>query len=146
MTLRIIPLDLKEANRLVELWHRHHRPVVGHKFSLGIAEGERVCGAAIVGRPVARKLDNGLCLEVNRLVTDGTRNACSKLLAACWRAARALGYMRLITYTLPEEGGASLRAAGWKVVGTTPGKSWSVPTRPRVDTHPLGQKTIWEAA
>lgn len=145
MTLRIIPLDLAEANRLVELWHRHHRPCLGHRFSIGVAEGERICGAAIVGRPVARKLDNGLTCEINRLVTDGTHNACSKLLSAAWRAARALGYQRLITYTLESEGGSSLKAANWKCVGTTPGKSWSVPSRPRVDTHPLGQKMLWEA-
>jgi hypothetical protein len=145
MTLRIIPLDLAEANRLVELWHRHHRPCLGHRFSIGVAEEERICGAAIIGRPVARRLDNGLTCEVNRLVTDGTHNACSKLLSAAWRAARALGYQRLITYTLESEGGASLKAANWKCIGTTPGKSWSVPSRPRVDTHPLGQKLLWEA-
>lgn len=146
MTLRIIPLHLNEANELVRKWHRHHKPTLGHKFSIGIAEDERICGAAIVGRPVARRLDNGLTLEINRLVTDGTHNACSKLLRAAWRVASAMGYQRLITYTLPEEGGSSLRAAGYKLVGTTPGKSWSVPTRPRVDTHPLGMKLLWEVA
>ena len=94
---------------------------------------------------MARRLDNGLTLEINRLVTDGTPNACSKLLGAIRRVFRHLGYERVITYTLPEEGGSSLRAAGYKLVGTTPGRSWSVPTRPRVDTHPLGQKCLWEA-
>lgn len=146
MSLRIIPLNLDEANELVRKWHRHHKPTLGHKFSIGIAEDERICGAAIVGRPVARRLDNGLTLEINRLVSDGTPNACSKLLRAAWRVASAMGYHRLITYTLPEEGGSSLRGAGYKLVGTTPGKSWSVPTRPRVDTHPLGMKCLWEIA
>lgn len=147
MSLRIIPLDLAEANELVRQWHRHHKPTVGHKFSIGVADGDRICGAAIVGRPVARRLDNGTTLEVNRVATDGTKNACSKLLSAAWRVASAMGYHRLITYTLPEEGGPSLRAAGYKLVGTTPGKSWSVPSRPRVDTaQVLGQKWLWEVA
>lgn len=147
MTLRIIPLDLAEANELVARWHRHHKPCVGHRFSIGVADDDRICGAAIVGRPVARRLDNGTTLEINRLVTDGTPNACSKLLGAIRRVFRHLGYERVITYTLPEEGGSSLRAAGYKLVGTTPGRSWSVPSRPRVDTaQVLGQKCLWEAA
>lgn len=145
MSLRIIPLGLKEANALVAQWHRHHKPVPGAKFALGVADDERVCGAAIVGRPVARMSDDGGTLEVNRLVTDGTRNACSKLYAAAWKAATALGYKRLITYTLPEEGGASLRASGWKCIGERGGGSWSRGSRPRVDLHPLQAKLLWEA-
>lgn len=146
MSLHIIPLELAEANELVRKWHRHHRPTVGHRFSLGIAEGERVCGAAIVGRPVARAIDHATTVEINRLVTDGTPNACSKLLSACWRAARALGYKRLITYTLATEGGGSLRAAGWRVVGEVKGRSWDTPSRPRVDQHPTQDKLCWEPA
>jgi hypothetical protein len=84
-------------------------------------------------------------LEVNRLATDGVRNGCSMLYASAWKAARAMGYRRLITYTLPEEGGASLRAAGFKLLGKRGGGSWSVPSRPRVDTHPLQEKLLWEA-
>lgn len=99
----------------------------------------------MVGRPVARRLDNGWTLEVTRCCTDGAKNAASMLYATAWRAARALGYRRLITYTLEEEPGTSLDAAGWKNIGMTPGKSWSVPSRPRIDTHPLGQKKLWEA-
>lgn len=148
MSLQVVPLTLSEANALVERWHRHHAPVVGHKFSIGCAEGDRVCGAACVGRPVARRLDDGWTLEVNRCVTDGTRNACSILYGAAWRAAKALGYRRLITYTLPQEGGASLRGAGWRLVGMAGGGNWNVPSRPRVDTAETlrGQKTLWEAA
>ena len=145
MTLHIIPLDIAEANELVSRWHRHHKAVPGAKFALGVAEDERVCGAAIVGRPVARMSNDGLTLEVNRLVTDGTRNACSKLYSAAWRAATALGYKRLITYTLPEEGGSSLRASGWKLIGERGGGSWSRSSRPRVDMHPLQTKLLWEA-
>lgn len=104
-------------------------------------------GVAIVGRPVARSLDNGWTLEVNRLCTDGKRNACSMLYGAAWRTAKALGYRRLITYTLPEEGGASLRATGWRLLGERGGGNWNTPTRPRIDTAAAlrGQKLLWEA-
>lgn len=148
MSLRIVPLTLEEANAFVSTHHRHHKPTVGHKFSLGCADGERIAGVAIVGRPVARMLDDGLTLEVNRVATDGTKNACSMLYGAARRATFGLGYTRLITYTLPEEGGASLRAAGWKLLGTAGGGNWNVPSRPRIDTaeHLAGQKLLWEAA
>jgi hypothetical protein len=148
MSLHVVPLDLAEANALVQTMHRHHQPVIFHKFSLGAADGEKVVGAAIVGRPVSRHLDDGWTLEVNRCVTDGTRNACSLLYGAAWRAAKAMGYRRLITYTLPAEGGASLRAAGWKCVGLRGGGNWNKKSRPRVDTAEMlqGQKHLWEAA
>jgi hypothetical protein len=148
MSLCVVPLTLDEANALVATMHRHHAPVVGHKFSIGAADGEVVVGAAIVGRPVARHLDDGWTLEVNRCVTDGSRNACSLLYGAAWRAAKALGYRRLITYTLPAEGGASLRAAGWKCVGLRGGGNWNTASRPRVDTAAelRGQKVLWDAA
>lgn len=156
MSLQIVPISFAEANAFVAHHHRHHKPVVGAKFTLAVvdpyseasyaAQEPQVCGVAIVGRPVARALDNGWTLEVNRCCTDGTKNACSMLYAAAWRAARAMGYQKLITYTLPEEGGASLRAAGWRVVAETSGGSWSCPSRPRVDTHPTQGKLRWEAA
>ncbi len=142
--MKIIPLDLAEANKLVERWHRHHLPTLGHKFSLGVVKEGKIVGGVIVGRPVARKLDNGLTLEVLRCVTDGTKNACSALYGASWRVARAMGYERIITYTLKDESGSSVAGAGWKFLYHTPGRSWSVPSRPRVDTHPLGQKSLWE--
>ena len=112
MVLEIVPMTLKEANAFVEQNHRHHGKVVGHKFSIGLSDGEKIVGVAIVGRPVARHLDDGWTLEVNRLCTDGTRNACSMLYAASWRAARAMGYKKLITYILDSESGTSLKAAG----------------------------------
>lgn len=94
--LEIVPMTLKEANAFVEQNHRHHGKVVGHKFSIGLSDGEKIVGVAIVGRPVARHLDDGWTLEVNRLCTDGSRNACSMLYAAAWRAARAMGYKRIL--------------------------------------------------
>lgn len=145
MGLTVIPLPLDEANAFVMEHHRHHGPVVGAKFSLGVAKGERVCGVAIVGRPVARALDDGLTLEVTRVATDGTRNAASALYGAARRAAFALGYRKLVTYTLTTEPGTSLRAAGWRVVGAVNGRSWSCASRPRVDKHPTQDKLRWEA-
>ena len=161
MSLQITPINLDEANAFVARHHRHHKPVPGAKFCVAASEmrvKERapsgphaaleVCGVAIVGRPVARMSDNGYTLEVNRLCTDGTRNACSILYAAAWKAAKALGYQRLITYTLPDEGGASLRASNWKLIGLRGGGNWNVASRPRIDTAAAlqGQKLLWEAA
>ena len=146
MKLAVTPIGFDEANAFVAEHHRHHKPVPGCKFCIAVSEGETVRGVAIVGRPVARGSDDGWTLEVNRVATDGARNACSMLYGAAWRAAKALGYLRLITYTLPEEGGASLRAAGWKLLGERGGGSWNCATRPRVDTHPLQEKLLWAAA
>ena len=144
--LTICPLSLEAANEFVAQYHRHHKPTIGHKFSIGVVDDEgKLRGAAIIGRPVARARDDGWTLEVTRLVTDGCPNACSALYAAAWRAAKAMGYTRLGTYILKDEPGTSLKAAGWELVGTTPGRSWSVPSRPREDKHPLGQRELWEA-
>jgi hypothetical protein len=148
MTLHLVPVTLAEANNFVRAWHRHHQPVPGHKFSIGVADDEGVLrGVAIVGRPVARHFDNGQTLEVNRTATDGTKNANSMLYGAAARAAFALGYTRLITYTQDGESGASLRGAGWKAIATrAPNKGWHVPSRPRdTSKYPTGvQRTLWE--
>jgi hypothetical protein len=146
LSLAVVPIALDEANAFVAAHHRHHKPVIGHKFSIAVADGETVRGVAIVGRPVARGLDNGWTLEVNRCCTDGAANACSMLYGAAWRAAKALGYRRLITYTMQQEGGASLRAAGWKLIGERGGGNWNTPSRPRIDTAATlqGQKLLWE--
>lgn len=141
--LSLSPITQREAFAFVAAHHRHHRPPRGYLFALAAIAGDRVVGVAIVGRPVARHLQDGWTAEVLRLCTDGTRNACSFLYGAAWRAARALGWRRLITYTLPEEGGASLRGAGWKEVGRTKDEGWSRPSRPRVDTHPTQAKIRW---
>lgn len=140
-----VAISLEEANAFIVAHHRHHGEVVGHKFSIGAAFADKIVGIAIVGRPVARRRDDGLTLEVTRLCTDGTRNACSFLYGACARACFALGYKRIGTYILKSEDGASLKASGWRLVGETPGKSWSVPSRPRVDTHPLQSRLLFEA-
>lgn len=153
--LHHLTITLEEANDFVRRIHRHHPPVVGHKFSIGCRlaqvsvsdqlETGDLCGVVIVGRPVSRHRDDGSTLEVTRLCTDGTRNACSFLYGKAARAAFALGYSRIGTYTLPDEGGASLRAAGWKLIGERGGGEWSVPSRPRARMQsPTGQKWLWE--
>jgi hypothetical protein len=130
------------------MWHRHHGPPAGCKFCIGAADDEDVLrGVVIVGRPVARFLDDGLTLEVTRTATDGTRNACSLLYAAAWRAAKPLGYRRLVTYTQSGESGVSLRAAGWRVIAhRPPNAGWDRPSRPRQLRGTEGiPRTLWEA-
>ena len=145
MILEIVPISFKQACDFVAEYHRHHKPPIGHKFSIGVAKDGEIVGVAIIGRPVARHRDNGITLEVTRLCTDGTKNACSKLYAAAWRAARAMGYSRLGTYILGSEKGTSLVAAGWKLVGKTQGGSWSCGSRQRENKHPLEPKLLFEA-
>lgn len=144
MALSIVPMTFAEANEFVGKFHRHHKRMPGVKFCVGVSDQEKVVGVAMVGRPVARMADDGFTVEVNRCCTDGTRNACSMLYRAAWRAARALGYKKLITYTLPEEGGASLRGANFRLVGESGGGTWSRKDRPRVDDHPTQPKLKWE--
>lgn len=139
-------MSYREAVRFIAAHHRHRRPPRGYLFAIGLSEGEKVVGCAVVGRPIARLLDDSWTAEVTRLCTDGTKNACSMLYSASWRAVRAMGYRRLVTYTLASESGASLRAAGWKVVAQTDGHSWTRSKRPRVDLYPLQAKLRWEAA
>jgi len=143
--MEIIPMTLKEAKRFVDLHHRHHHAPQGGKFAIGLSGDNEVVGVAIVGRPVARMLDNGFTAEITRLcVLEGHHNACSMLYAACWRASRAMGYKRLITYILQSENGGSLLASNFRLVGSAGGGSWNCPSRPRVDTHPLEQKKLFE--
>jgi hypothetical protein len=147
MTLRLQPIEWDEACEFIRKYHRHHPPNQGWKFGVAVNDGHEVVGVAIVGRPVSRHFDNGWTLEVTRLcVREGYPNAASKLWAAAWRAAKALGYQRMVSYTLPDESGASLRAAGWREVGLAGGGSWNKPSRPRVDKAPTVQKKLWEAA
>lgn len=141
----LVPMHLDQANEFVSRYHRHAGRVIGYKFALGASQDGKVVGVAIVGRPISRHMDDGWTLEVNRLCTDGTKNANSFLYAASWRAARSLGYRRLITYTLKSESGASLRAADWKVIGEVRGRSWHCKSRPRVDKHEIADRLLWSS-
>lgn len=142
--LALTPISLREANAFVERNHRHHKGVTGHKFSIGCTRDGELVGVAIMGRPVSRYLDDGLTLEVNRLCTTGAENACSMLYGAAARAARAMGYQKIITYTLDTEPGTSLRAAGWQCAGPADGERWTGKRRPAADLYPPQKKLRYE--
>ena len=132
--LIIKPLDLKSANRYVLEHHRHNKKVLVHRFSLGVYDGERLCGVAIVGNPVARKLCDGKIVEVYRCCTDGTKNACSILYGRCARVAKEMGFEKIITYILQSEPGVTMKASGWHIEEENAGggkKGWNTPSRPR---------------
>ena len=145
-SLFIVPCELDEANFFVSQFHRHHTPVVGHKFSLAVADDSQVIrGVAIVSRPVGRCDDDGLTLEVSRVATDGCPNACSCLYKAAEKAAFALGYRRVISFILSTEKGVSIAAAGWsRIEGLRGAKSWNCKSRPRIDKAPAQMKIRWE--
>lgn len=143
MTARLTlhPITQRAAIAFVRDHHRHSRPPVGAIFCVAVAFRGEIVGVATAGRPVARHLDDGLTLEVTRCcVLEGYKNACSMLYGACWRAARALGWTHIITYTLQEERGASLRGAGWGGDGAAGGGQWNCPTRPRSPSNNAGPK------
>lgn len=142
--LEIQPVSVKAAIRFVEAHHRHHGHPGNHLWAVAVGNGDEVRGVAIVAFPAARMSNDGWTAEVVRCCTLGDKNACSMLYGAAWRAARALGFRRLITYTLPCEGGASLRASGFQLIGQRGGGRWSRKGRPRVDDHPLEPKLRWE--
>jgi hypothetical protein len=149
MKLSLCPMTQAEAKAYVKTHHRHSVVPLGMVFALGAATGESLEGVSLVGRPVARGLQDGWTLEVLRLCTptDGARkHVCSFLYAASWRATRALGYRRLMTYTRQDEEGTSLKAAGWRVVGEVRARSWDAPSRPRDDRDERVPRFRWEPA
>lgn len=151
--MKVVPLDKKTVDAFIELYHRHHKPVTGDKFRIGCVYGDTLVGVANVGRPVSRLLDDGETLEVTRLCTDGTHNACSFLYSSCARIAKDMGYKKIITYILESETGASLKASGWEKDGITDGRTWDTPARRRTtevvdlfgETHkyPTENKQRW---
>jgi hypothetical protein len=143
--LKLRPINFKEAKAFIDSHHRHHRSPSGWKFGIGLEDDDgKLVGVATADRPIARHQDDGKTLEVTRLCTLGTPNACSMLYSACARAAKALGYERIITYILESESGTSLKASGWVLTGKTKGSPWSNNTRKRKDDHPLCDKWRFE--
>lgn len=153
--INLRPLSLKEANDKVCEWHRHHKPVVGHRFSIGATVDGEIVGVAIVGRPVSPKLDDGYTFELTRLATppDAVPHVASKLIAACWRAARAMGVKRMVSYTRADEDGTCYRAAGWEATAKTTGRPWTMGNKSLrwlpglyVPTTEIIDRTRWEVA
>lgn len=149
--MKVVPITFKAACEFVARMHRHNKPPRGHKFSIGLRDGETLVGVAMAGRPVARHFDNGTTIEVNRTCTDGTANANSMLYGAVWRAAKAMGYLRAVTYTQEGETGISLRAAGWRKVKDLPIRgSWAESSglACKVKRDPIGSggvaRSLWE--
>ena len=140
----VVPISYREACAYVDANHRHHRRPQGHKYSIGVSDGNKVVGVIMVGRPVSRHMDDGRTLEVTRCCVDETyKNTCSFLYARAAKVAKDLGYARIITYTLADEPGSSLRGAGFHCTGESNGGSWSSRNRKRIDRHPLGKKRVW---
>lgn len=143
MTLKAMPIELKEANAFIERLYRHHAPVVRDKWRLGCEADGKLVGVVQCARPKARMLDDGETIEVVRLCTDGTPNVCSFLYSKAARIAKEMGYKRIITYILKSEIGTSLKASGWHFEGITTGGTWSRPSRQRVDKAPTEPKQRW---
>lgn len=143
--MRIVPLTLKQANELVASMHRHHKPARGHRFSIGAEHEGKIVGACIVGRPVARMCAAYSTAEVTRLVTDGTKNACSALYGAAARICKEMGFEKIQTYILDSESGISLKAAGWQNMGEAGGGKWKHSDgKERRDDQPICAKQRWE--
>lgn len=149
--MTIVPITFRQASAFITKHHRHNKPARGWKFGIGIVDsGTDLVGVATAGRPVARHFNNGVTLEVNRTCTDGCKNANSMLYGAVWRAAKAMGYRRCITYTQADEPGTSLRAAGWRKVKELPPRaSWAQSSvKLKAKRDPIGAggvaRVLWE--
>ena len=141
--MHIAPITFREASEYINQYHRHHNATVGCKFCISVVDDDgQIHGVAVCGRPVSRKLDDGLTLEINRVCTDGARNACSMLYGACVRIAKAMGYKKVITYTLQSEDGASLKASNFICEGKAGGTHWTG-SRNRGQNIPAEMKNRW---
>lgn len=132
LAIELRPLTLAAANEAIRKWHRHHKPVIGHLFSIGAYAGEELLGVAVVGRPSAPELQKHGAYELTRLATPekAVPHVASRLIAACWRAARAMGVKRMISYTREDEPGTCYRAAGWRLVAKVNGREWAGNNKP----------------
>lgn len=142
--MKTIPLTISQANKFINDKHRHHKPVTGHRFSIGCVKSGEIIGVCVVGRPVARNTSQYMVAEVTRLCTDGSKNACSFLYGAAARIAKEMGFESIQTFTLPEEGGVSLVASGWEMVAISAGGDWNSSShKNRRTDQPQGEKCKW---
>ena len=149
--MNLQPISLREARQYIAENHRHSRAPQGWLFGVAAVDGGRIAGVGVAGRPVARMLQDGFTVEITRVCTDGSRNVCSLLYGALCRAAKALGYRCVITYTLATEPGSSVLASGFTRSGMVAADVWDRPARPRrtIDLFgepitPVGAKQRWE--
>ena len=140
--MEIRPITFRQASEFINKYHRHHSATVGHKFSIGLYDEDELIGCAVCGRPVSRHYDDGLTCEINRLCTNGARNACSMLYGACCRIAKEMGYKKIITYILKSEDGASLKASNFICEGEAGGTHWTG-KRNKGQRIPHEMKTRW---
>jgi hypothetical protein len=145
--VKLVPISIREANRYVLYWHRHNEPTQGALFALGAEKDGELVGVAIIGRP-PQGLQDGRTVEIRRVCTNGTRNACSFLYGRARRAAAALGYQHVITYNRQDESGASLRAAGFEQTALLPARDWAKENvkRRRVNRTQPFPRARWESA
>jgi hypothetical protein len=153
VSLEIIPITIRAANEFVEMYHRHNKKVQGARFAVGCISNNELVAVGIVGRPVARKLDNGLTAEITRLCAkpEAPKNACSFLYGRCWRIWQQMGGTRMITYTFRKEAGGSIRATGWRMIGATRGfgdhlKGWQTRANREKQENVKEPKFRWEIA
>lgn len=138
----IVPITFRFAKAYIAEHHRHNPSVVGCKFAIGVEKNGEVIGVAVCGRPVSRYLDDGKTIEINRVCTNGERNACSMLYGACCRIAKEMGYVKAITYTLKSEDGASVKASNFIMDGEAGGIYWTG-KRNRGQNIPHEMKIRW---
>lgn len=144
--MRVVPLTLAQANKVVAELHRHHKPAHGHRFSIGLIDAdEKIIGAAICGRPKAHMTPQYEVLDVLRLTTDGTKNAPSMLYGRAARIGKEMGFWKIQTFILESELGTTLKAAGWEFDGMTDGGDWNRPSRGgRRTDQPMEPKQRWQ--
>lgn len=145
LTLKTIPLSYKKACTFINSYHRHHTAPQGHRFSIGLTDGDNLVGVVMAGNPVSRYLDDGVTLEITRCCIKSSvyKNGVSKLISAVYQAAKAIGYTKIVTYVLEDESGISLKACGFDFDGTSDGGSWNCKSRKRIDKAPTGPKKRW---
>lgn len=141
--MKVAPITFREASNYINLYHRHHNATIGCKFCISVIDDDgQLHGVAVCGRPVSRRLDDGYTLEINRVCTDGAKNACSMLYGACCRIAKHMGYKKVITYTLQSEDGASLKASNFVCEGQAGGTHWTG-SRNKGQSIPSEMKKRW---
>lgn len=141
--MKLAPCTVKAALKQVREWHRHLPELQGGLFAAQCIDDDGNClGVAVAGNPAQEWQGTGR-IVISRVATSGAENACSMLYGALCRAAKALGYSEVWTYTLPTEPGTSLRAAGFIDMGMSDGGEHSRKSRLRKPAKHPEPKRRW---